>query len=115
MNKGFGKKDLPLSPHYREYIQYAGTSGAMPEFDEETKTIKIIFSETPVFHKFTNHVPDDADFGTAKFAVVLQTPEQLRVLANQLMDCAKGFELLLDPTFEYREELMGRKPFDTEE
>lgn len=111
-HKGFGHCELPLSPDYREYIQYAGTSGALAEFDEETETMKIIFTQTPVFHKLTAHVPDDFDMGTAKFAMVVQKPEQLRLFARQLLACAEGFECLLDSTYEYREELMGRKAFD---
>ncbi len=112
VHKGFGHDELPQSPEYREYIQYAGTTGSCAEYDEETETLKIIFTETPVFHKLTGSVPDGIDFGTAKFAMVLQKPEQLRLLARQLLICADGFERLLDPAYKYREELMGRKAFD---
>ena len=111
-SKGFGHEDLPLSPDYHEYIQYAGTSGVLAEFDEETETMKIVFTETPVFHKPTLHVPDNLDMGTAKFAIVVQKPDQLRLLARHLLVCAEGFECLLNPDYEYREELMGRKEFD---
>lgn len=111
-HKGFGHEDLPKSHDYREYIQYAGTSGSCAEYDEETGTMKIIFTETPMFHKLTGEVPDGTDFGTAKFAMVVQKSEQLRLLAKHFLACAEGFECLLDPDYEYREELMGRKEFD---
>ena len=94
VHKGFGHDELPQSSEYREYIQYAGTTGSCAEYDEETETLKIIFTETPVFHKLTGSVPDGIDFGTAKFAMVLQKPEQLRLLARQLLICADGFERL---------------------
>ena len=44
--------------------------------------------------------------------MVVQKPAQLRLLAKQFLACAEGFEHLLDPDYEYREELMGRKEFD---
>ena len=52
------------------------------------------------------------EMGTAKFAFVVQKPEQLRIMAKQLISIAEGFECLLDPEYKYHEELMGRKPFD---
>ena len=112
VKKGFGHSELPLDHDYREYNQYAGTTGSCVEYDEETETLKIVFTETPVFHKLTGQVPDGVDFGAAKFAIVLQKPEQLRLLARQLLKCAEGFECLLDPTYEYHEELMGRKAIE---
>ena len=111
VSRGFGQVDLPLSPYYREFIQYAGTSGALAEYDEENHTMKVVFTETPAFHKITNRTPADCDMGTAKFALILQKPDQLRALAKQLLACAEAFDWLLDPSFEYYEEFMGRKAF----
>ena len=110
-HKGFGHEDVPRSPNYQEFNLYAGTTGSMAEFDEDSGTMKIIFTETPTFHKMSSHLDHEFDMGTAKFAFVVQKPEQLRLFAKQLNVIAEGFECLLDPEYEYHEELMGRKPF----
>ena len=107
-NSGFGQKTIPLSPTYREFILYAGTTGCLPEYDEETETMKIIFTEMPAFHKISAPLPEDTDLGTAKFSIVLQKPEQFHQLAKLIQACAVGFECLLDPDYQYHEELMGR-------
>lgn len=106
---------LPVSADYHEYLQHAGSSGIGARYDEETGTLKIIFTETPVFHPLGSKPPKMEDLGTARFAFTVQQPEQLRILSKILNDYAQMMEWMQDPKYEYKDELMGRKPFEIEQ
>lgn len=103
---------LPVASDYREYLQHAGSSGVGAWYDEETGALKIYFTETSSFHPLGKKPAKMEDLGTAKFAVTVQQPEQLRVLSRILSDYAQMMEWMQDPKYEYKDELMGRKPFD---
>lgn len=105
--------DLPVAANYYEYLIHAGSSGIAAKYDEETGTLKIYLTDTPTFHTIGSKWKSITDLGTAKFAMTVQAPEQLRVLSRVFMCYAQLLEWLQDPDYPYKEELMGLKHFTT--
>ena len=94
---------------YKEYIEYAGKSGLVAAYDEDSGTINLLFTETPDFHRIGKDATCIEDNGIAKFGVIFQTPEQLRLMAKKIGLFAEAMEHMQDPNYRYTDILMGRK------
>ena len=104
-----------MGPNYHEYLLHAGSSGIAARYDEATATLKVFFTETNSFHPLDAHLTSTEELGTAKAAIVLQQPEQLRILSRTLSAYADMMNLMQDPKYEYKDILMGRAVIDEEQ
>lgn len=106
----FNIPDCPKLADYTEFIMYAGTSGMFSQYDEKTKTIKLIFTRTPSFHPVETRVESINDIGAAQFALLFQNSSQLRFLAKRLNKTAQVMDMMQSGDFskEDRDLMMGR-------
>lgn len=111
----FNATGLPIDKGYQEFIEYAGTSGLVSQYDEETHTIKLIFTKTPSFHKVGTDARSLDDVGCGQVGLIFQSPEQLRIIAKKISNFAAMMEIMQsddpdDATLpEAKDLLMGRK------